>query len=485
METVVVTKVDETYIQVFGSKSLIYELGEYFTFEIPNHQHMPKFKNKLWDGKIRLFNRQSRKIYKGLFSDIVKFCADRNYQLESDYKPTNSKITREQCEQLFTHFKGPFSPHNHQIESLYQSLVNQCAIIISPTASGKSYFLYILTRFLEQTGKGLIIVPNTNLVEQLYKDFEYSSKNDDTWNIDDRVAKIYSGKTKTPHQEIIISTWQSIYKMPPEFFHPFKYVIGDEVHHFKASSLKTIMENASNAEYRIGCTGSLDDTETHEKVLRGLFGPIKKVISTSELMKEGKVAQLSINAIIMEHDPNDAVLKMKHAEQTKWFCMNEKRNQFIRKIIAGEKDNKLVLFQFVEDHGIPLFEAFKKEYPDKEAYYISGQTSIEERERIRKRLSETDDATLFASYGTYSTGMNVPSIRHVFSTYPGKSIIRILQSIGRALRLKSNKTTATFWDFGDIMIKGAKNNLGMVHLEYRLKLYMKEKFKVKSFKVKI
>lgn len=484
MSEIYIRKVDETYIRIDADQGIRYELRDHFTFFAPNYRHHPAFKNKVWDGTIKLYHLTTNKIYAGLYDEVVKFAKDRGYKVISTYTPSVAPITRAEAESIYGKFNGVHTPHDHQIDSLYYALKHQRGIVLSPTSSGKSYFIYHLARTLQQFGKIMIVVPTVNLVTQLYDDFKEYSENSH-WNVEDNCHKIHQGQEKDSHVDIFITTFQSMQKMPKSYFQKFKTIIGDEVHRFTAKSLKNIMENAVNAKFRIGCTGSLDDSETNELVLTGLFGPIHRVITTKQLMDEGKVADLTINCMLMEHKPDRAVLKMKYAEQMVWFCENQKRNDFIRKVVAGEEGNKLVLYQLVEKHGKPLYEDFKRHYPDKEIYFISGKTPVDEREAIRKRLSETDDAILIASYGTYSTGMNVPSLRHVFSTWPGKSVVRILQSIGRALRLMNGKTEALFWDFSDLMMIKSSVNISYDHFEKRMQLYAQEQFKVKIYKVKI
>ena len=175
---------------------------------------------------------------------------------------------------------------------------NRRALLLSPTASGKSLIIYLLFRQLHeyQNLKGLIIVPTTSLVEQLFSDF--GDYNDGT--METLVHRIYQCKEKETDKPLTISTWQSLYKMPKEYFEQFDYVIGDEAHNFKAQSLTTILTNCVNAKYRIGLTGTLDGTKTHKLVLEGLFGPVRKVITTNELINQQLVSQFEIKCLVLK-----------------------------------------------------------------------------------------------------------------------------------------------------------------------------------------
>lgn len=451
----------------------------------PNYQYHPKFKNRQWDGKLSLFSPHNPIVLKGLYDSLVGFATERGYQIETDYIPVDRNITREQTEALIQSFKPVHEPWDHQINFMHLALKHQCMAAISPTSSGKSFICYNLVLALMNLGPVLIVVPTVNLVEQLYKDFHvYSQLNG--FDVVSNVHYVYAGQNPRSGKAVTISTWQSLMDLPESYFHQFHTVIGDECHHFKAKSLKYIIENAINAKYRIGMTGSLDGKEVNELTLTGLFGPIKRVAHTHQLMEEGKVAKLKVNVVLMHHKAvNGAFLGMDYSNQTKLLISSEERNRIIRKIIADQEGNKLVLFQLVDFHGKPLYKQMKEEYPEKEIYFISGKTPLQEREAIRKIMSEKTNIILIASYGTYSTGMNVPSIRHVFSTIPGNSQVRLLQSIGRVLRLDEGKTEATFWDFADKMNWDGRNNIGFKHLEERLQIYMKEKFNVSIYEVNL
>lgn len=478
MTKIKISKLNETYIKIQSEKSILMEMNEYFTFMAPNYKFDPRFKKKLWDGKIRIFDMRNGLLYKGLYENVIAFAKEFGYTIDSTYNQPDNAITREEILDVYHRHKGPFEPYAYQIDALYYALKLQNAVLLSATSSGKSYFIYNFARLLRPIGKGLIVVPTINLVEQMKKDFTSYG-----WDVEKYVHVIYSGQDKNTMKPIVISTWQSIFEMEPEWFHQYKYIIGDECHLYKAKSLKLIMENLINCEYRIGTTGTLDDWQTNQLILKGLFGPIKQVVTAKEMIDMGNAPQLKIKIILMHHRFEMGVIGKDLPVQTEWFVNNEKRNKFIRKIVANEKGNKLVLFNLVDKYGVPLYKAFKKEYPEKEIYYISGMTPLKEREEIRDRLSKTDDAILIASYGTYSTGMNVPSIRHVFSTFPGKSKIRILQSIGRALRLHEGKENVVFWDFADKMEKNGKTNTSFNHLEERMGVYYSEKHKTKLYEV--
>ena len=261
---------------------------------------------KFWDGKIRLFNTQNGQIYVGLLDRVIQFCKDHGYTYEfKDNKhygtpfEVNPNISQEGVKDYMNAICR-HSPRSYQVEGVYDALRHNRKLLISPTASGKSLMIYSIVRYFVEKGKNtLIVVPTTSLVEQMYKDFA-----DYGWDVGSWCHKIYAGKERETDSQVIITTWQSIYKLPRKYFERFSVVVGDEAHQFKSKSLISIMTKLDNAKFRYGFTGTLDGTQTHKWVLEGLFGPSYKIIKTDELMKKGHLAKLNINILLLKHSPN-------------------------------------------------------------------------------------------------------------------------------------------------------------------------------------
>ena len=297
MTNLVISKKNEVHLHIESDIHVYYELADYFTFEVPGAKFMPTYKSKYWDGKIRLFNVQNGLIYVGLLDKIRQFCKDHDYTYEfkkNEYYglpfEVNPHISREGVKDYVTSI-SKYKPRDYQVDGIYDALKHNRKLLISPTASGKSLMIYGIVRyFVERSQNTLIVVPTTSLVEQMYKDFE-----DYGWDVGSYCHKIYAGKERVTDAQVIITTWQSIYKLPRKYFERFSVVVGDEAHQFKSKSLISIMTKLGNAKYRYGFTGTLDGTQTHKWVLEGLFGPSYKIIKTDELMKKGHVATLDIN----------------------------------------------------------------------------------------------------------------------------------------------------------------------------------------------
>ena len=471
-----ISKKNEVYLQIESDPHVYYELSDQFTFEIPGAKFMPQYRNRYWDGKIRLFNVKNGEIYVGLLDKIQKFCEDHEYTYEFlDNKffgtpfEVNENISYEGVKDYMTSI-SKYSPREYQVEGVYDALRHNRRLLISPTASGKSLMIYSIVRYyVERQQNTLIVVPTTSLVEQMYKDFA-----DYGWDVGSFCHKIYAGKERETDSQVIITTWQSIYKLPRKYFERFSVVIGDEAHQFKSKSLISIMTKLHKAKYRFGFTGTLDGTQTHKWVLEGLFGPSYKIIKTDELMKKGHVAKLDINVLLLKHPAS----KFETFEDEVQYIINhDQRNKFIRNLALDLKGNTLILYSRVETHGRVLYDMINSNVLEqREVFFVHGGVVAEDRENVREITEKEDNAIIIASYGTFSTGINIKNLHNVIFASPSKSRIRNLQSIGRVLRKGSNKTKATLYDIADDISYKTQRNYTLNHLVERIKIYNEENF---------
>jgi superfamily II DNA or RNA helicase len=476
---IIIDKKNEVYLKIEADDSIRRDLGEYFTFEVPGYRFTPQFRNRVWDGKIRLFSYATGQIYAGLYPYIVKWCEDNKIQIVDGTKIKDISVDETLVNKFITNLKVPMELRDYQKQAFIHSLQKNRCLLLSPTASGKSLIVYLLVRFnllrlKEKTNnKILIIVPTTSLVEQLYKDFE-----DYGWNPDKYVHKIYQGQEKETNKNVVISTWQSIYNLPKKWFKSFGMVIGDECHLFKAVSLSKIMTKLEDCKYRIGLTGTLDGTKTNKLVLEGLFGVVNKVTSTSELQEKKQLADLKIICLILQHDKNSKhFLKDKsYQEEMDFLVSNERRNKYIRNLCLNLQGNSLVLFQYVEKHGVILKQLIENKSEDRKIFFVYGGVEAEEREKIRFITEKSDNAIIIASYGTFSTGINIRNLHNIVFASPSKSRIRNLQSIGRGLRLKDNNSSATLYDISDDLSYNGKENYTLQHFRERINIYTSENF---------
>ncbi|NDI17672.1 MAG: DEAD/DEAH box helicase, partial [Verrucomicrobia bacterium] len=420
-EHITITKVNEVYGKVECERHVARELSEYFTFFVPGYQFVPAYRNRIWDGKIRLFNLQTSQLYLGLVPYLTEFCDEREYAYSHDLIEDEYSVyhAHKFFDTLNLHSQGkPIGVREHQEHAFIEAIQKRRTLLLSPTASGKSLIIYLICRQLldYQNLKGLIIVPTTSLVEQLYGDFgDYASESGFKNYM--HVHRIYQGKEKTTDKAITISTWQSLYKMPPEYFHQFDYVIGDEAHLFKAQSLTSILTSCVNAKYRIGLTGTLDGTKTHKLVLEGLFGPTKKVVTTKELIDKKQLSSFNIKCLVLKHS-EEICQQMKdksYPDELKYLIESENRNRFIRNLAVSLTKNTLVLFQ-MKKHGKLLYEMIKEKAVGRKVFFVDGDVETEVREEIRRIMELENDAIFVASFGTTSTGTNIRNLHNIIFT---------------------------------------------------------------------
>jgi superfamily II DNA or RNA helicase len=477
-------KKNEAYIQFECDRGIAQELSDYFTFFVPGHQFTPAYKSRIWDGKIRLADLRSFTIYHGLVPYIEIFCKERDYTLEidSDVSVTQNFSLVEAKEFVDT-LKTPHEIRDYQLKSFVQAIRNKRMLLLSPTASGKSLILYCIIRYLQiENKRGLLIVPTTSLVEQMYKDFE-----DYGYDSEQYCHRQYSGKEKHTNKFLTITTWQSIYKNPGEYFEQFDFVLGDEAHQFKAKSLTTILSGCVNAKYRIGTTGTLDGTQTHKLVLEGLFGPVYKATTTADLIDKGQLASFKIKCLILKHP--ESVCKLARSwdynQELEYIVLNKARNDFIRNLALSLNGNTLILFQFVEKHGKNLYANIKEHAKNRHVFFVFGGTDVEIRESVRAITEKERDAIIVASYGTFSTGVNIRNLHNIIFASPSKSRIRNLQSIGRGLRIGDNKDEAVLFDISDDFRIGKYTNYTLKHFVDRVKIYDDEKFNYKFYNIEL
>ncbi len=485
--SVYIEKFNEAYIRVKCEPSTGQELSEFFTFEVPGARFMPSVRKRLWDGRVRLFSPGTGKIYFGLLPYVQKFLKDQGYevQLSDDFETKNldKRLTEKFVRSIE---RGKFRARDYQIDAIHKIISDNRGLILSPTGSGKSFIIYSLIRYYlqKQDKKILIVVPTTGLVEQMYNDFA-----DYGWFPDEHCHKLYAGSDKHTEKEVLISTWQSIYKLDKRYFSQFGAVVVDEAHLAKAKSLTGIMDKLHDCKYRIGLTGTLDGTEIHRLVLEGLFSVHEQVTTTSKLIERKELSNLHIRVLVLEHTKrNKMMMKGKNYQQEMEFLSTDmKRNLFIRNLVCATEGNILVLAQYVEKQLVPLHRMIVDQCgEERDIYLIYGNTPTADREEVRGLVEKNNNAVIVASYGTFSTGVNIKRIHNIIFASPYKSQIKVLQSIGRGLRLSDDKEELQLFDLADDLVyNNSKTNYTLGHLQNRIEIYNEQGFDYDIVPVKL
>ena len=484
MTNLLVKKKNEVYVTIHSDEEHVHrELADYFTFEVPEAKYLkknPRYRH--WNGTIQLYSPATGALYCGLVDHLQTWADEKEYKVYHAHDEwygdivENNEFVTPPGVKTFMDKVCNIKPRPYQYKAVYEALKNNRKLLLSPTGSGKSLMIYSLVRYYAATSKKiLIIVPTTSLVEQMVNDFiDYG------WSADEYVHKIYGGKDKNTDKNIIISTWQSIYKFPKRYFDDIDCVIGDEAHLFKSKSLTGIMTKLHNAKYRFGFTGTLDGSKTHKWVLEGLFGSCDRVTKTDDLIKSGYLSKFRIKILLCQHAPQHFET---YPDEIDYLVEHRGRNNLIKNLVRDLEGNTLVLFNYIEKHGEPLYDLINSNVKEnRKVFFVHGGTEVEDREEVRLLTEQENNAIIVASYGTFSTGINIKRLHNIVFASPSKSRIRNLQSIGRVLRRGEGKTIATLYDIADDI---GGQNYTIKHLNERVNIYNEENFKYEVIKINL
>lgn len=487
-EILEIRKVNDVHAQILCEEAVASELSDRFTFAVPNARFSPAFKNKWWDGKIRLFNRMTHQLPMGLIPQVVQYAQTReytvSYALPSDFEPCEFSVEEARNFIVTLNLPEKYEIREYQLEAFIDAIRRRRALQVCPTASGKSLIMYLILMYyinVKRLKTNLVIVPTIGLVKQLTSDFkEYGCPYE--------IQEVYYGQD-TIHKPIIVTTWQSAKDFPKDWFTPFDLIIGDEAHTFKAKSLIKIMDSMPNCMHRIGLTGTLDGSTTNKLVLEGMFGTVRQFTTTKQLQEQGYIATLLIKVITLSYSPEDREIVKKAKDynfELSFLLAHLKRNRFIRNLALSLEGNTLVLFRH-KDHGRALYETIKAHAKNRNVYFVDGDVEVDVRETMRKTLETEKNAIAVVSYGTFSTGINIVNLSNAIFAAPSKQRIRVLQSIGRTLRKSTDKTVATLYDIVDDLSWRGRTivhyNYMLQHFKERLSIYASEQFPYKIYTV--
>ena len=479
MSELKITKYNESYIKCTSEDlGLLQDLSEFFTFQVPGASFMPSVRAKRWDGKIRLFSKATGKLYYGLLPYVDYFMQNRGgTTIHEGVEKTPGALARDDFSKFVDKIlTKSMKIRDYQLDAFTHAINHKRSILLSPTASGKSLIIYCIIRMMTTLKKrSLLIVPTTSLVEQMYKDFQ-----DYSWDAEKYVQRKYYGYEIDDSKPVVISTWQSLATFDKKYFEQFDCIVGDEAHLYKSKELQKIMSACVNAKYRIGTTGTLDDSKVHKLVLEGLFGPVTSVTTTRELIDKKQLADLNIQCLILKYAKEECinVKGLTYQEEMDYIVSHQKRNNFIKNLTKDQTGNTLVLFQYVEKHGKILHDLIGDTLDPhtRKLFFVYGGTETKDRETIRSITENENNAIIVASYGTFSTGINIRNLHNVIFASPTKSKIRILQSLGRGLRLGDNKVKATLYDIADDFSYKERKNFTLNHFMERINTYSEQEF---------
>lgn len=505
METIIITKENESYIHINCSEDIAHEISDFFSFLSPNCKFDPRYKKRksdgtrIWDGKIRLFNLKNRLLYYGLYNDLEKYLNENNYHYRIDPKISSlDNFTEKDALDFISSLNLPpnIQVRDYQLKYFIHAINHKKSLILSPTGSGKSLIQYLVIRYLQSKGlsKGLLAVPTTALCGQMLEEF-----NNYGYDANENCHLIYNykGMTKDSDKFLYISTWQSIYKMDDDYFSQFDFVMLDETHLAKNSSYIKFMTKCINSEYKIGLTGSLDNVKVNALLIEGLTGKSHKIVYTSDLIDEKSLTDVEINCNILKYNEEDckklsSLMKKddksnvdNYNTEIDFIINNQKRMDYIRNLALSTKNNTLILFRFIDKHGQKMYDDLVKYSGDRKVFFVCGKTDDEDRNLIRQIVEEESNAIIIASYGVFSTGTNIKNLHNLILAHPYKAVIKIIQSIGRILRLHKDKDIANVYDIVDDLRVAGNDNYCLEHFIKRTKIYDQEKFNYKFKKINL
>lgn len=394
----------------------------------------------------------------------------------------------------------PFAPYAYQIEACKKALNKKRKLSLMCTGSGKSLTISLCLEYFRRKGlKGVLVVPNINLLTQFANDIKSYNLNELHSNIitfgggSKKLKQLKESNSSLQAGDLVITTWQSLSKLELNFFKSIDFIICDEVHKFSSSCTSQLVQDSGFAQYKLGFTGTLPDSKSQKLTLIGLFGMPENIITSSQLIEEGRGTPIHITGVKLKHTAYTAEEFSRYGEyldKLKVMLNAEGRNQIIANIALQASQRKegstLVLFTLIE-HGFEIFKEIAKrkglsvqeDTPDLETmkaygvYFMSGQSSAKDREAIRHLMDEDPEAILVANYALLSTGVNIKSLRYAIFASPVKSGVVVAQSLGRGIRLNEGKQTFNVYDIVDVI-----GGSGMFARQYnhRKQIYKKSNF---------
>ncbi len=494
MNTIKVKVKNHTYLYIDADTDILYEIKEFFTFFVDGYKFSPKYKMKMWTGTISLLNLTSKTLPSGLWDQLSAFAVERGYtfeMIESNYGMPGETVNVlpedivDYIKGLNLHSQGKkIEVRDYQLHAIYQAIKYKRKTVIASTGSGKSLIMYCLIRYLidnELANRALITVPSTSLVLQLTNDFLDYASEDESFD-ESMIHQVMSGKEKFSNKPITISTWQSQSqnRMDHTIAQSYDIVCVDECQGLKGIELIRILDKCTEASFKYGFTGSLNKSKTDKTQIQGMLGPIIKVTETKKLIEQGHLSEMQIKCITLDYQKATKSMVSHNKDyhlEIDFLVSHERRNKFIRNLAMSLEGNTLVLYTLVEKHGDVLNELFKEKVGERKYFYIHGGVNAEERDEMRPIIEANNNAIILASYGTLSVGINIKRLHNIILASPTKSIIRLLQSIGRGLRKGEGKDELVVYDLSDDLSNSkSKKNFTYKHFVERLLIYNEEQF---------
>ena len=445
------------------------KIANKFKFAVPYARYLPQYKLGRWDGKVGFFGLGGNG-YVNHLDKIIEYLHESGVEIEEvNDKREKFDLTFDKVDKNY--FSAKTWPKGHLCEGQAIELRDYQVDVINnfikepqslqevATGAGKTIITAALSSLCEKFGRTLVIVPNKGLVTQTEEDYI---------NVGLDVG-VYFGDRKELNRTHTICTWQSLNVLDKkakagesiftltDFLDGVKTVIIDEVHQAKAEVLKKLLtQHLKNAPVRWGLTGTIPKEQFEFQSILASIGPVVNQISAKELQDKGVLSKCHVNVVQLI----DTEVYKNYQEELKYLVTNDKRLTYLGKLINKIKEggNTLVLIDRLTA-GKRLAEIID------DSVFIQGETKLSDRKEQYDEISDSDNKVIIATYGVASVGINIPRIFNLILIEPGKSFVRVIQSIGRGIRKAKDKDFVQIWDLTS-SCKFAKR-----HLTHRKKFY--------------
>jgi superfamily II DNA or RNA helicase len=456
---------DKILTLVSATEMEIEQLNLTFEKEVANAKWDPRVKKGWWNGKISYF-KSNRYLPAGLWNEVVELSRTYNFDLRIDgiERKFDKNVSLESVQEWVKEkWEGAkMQPRDYQIDTAFNIIKYQNCLAELATSAGKTLITYMTIAYLLETGKSrkvLMIVPTVDLVVQGTEDFYQYNEESCRLKLD--IQQIFAGSVIREKSNVVIGTYQSLVKKDKTYFDEFDTVIVDETHKAKSTSIKSILEKCENATRKFGLSGTIPKPGTLDRLtLMAYTGPVISNIRADFLIEKGHITPCEVYVIEMDYATNEVkeafrTLFQRSEEDRKrllnmeqnYAIQSEERLEFITDLILKNKKNSLVLFYRIE-YGQKIYNRLR-EKTSRRVLYIDGGIDKDVREHYREDLEDGEGKIMIASYGTFSTGINVKNIHTVYLTESFKSEVIIRQSIGRGLRKHEDKDKLVIVDFVD------------------------------------
>jgi superfamily II DNA or RNA helicase len=488
---------DRRHLQLVSHdlKGELKDLQLYFRKRQKGYHFNKLYKRKLWDGFDKFIDPEL-KIGVGLWKEVINFGKKYDYEIDIEGLEDllNLKFTKEQLDKFASVLLDGtgIDMRDYQLEAAHRALKYKFCSQELATSAGKTLILYIYLSFLKRKGiittdkKALIVVPNISLVGQTAEKFE---KDYATGLINYNVLSVggtnkYSDK-KFDEADLIISTYQSLKNKDADFFKKFSVLCIDECHTSRGDSIKNILLASTNVEYKLGLSGTIQIEEQYSDFfkIQEYLGPLSMTLKSSFLIDQQHSPNVYIKMINLQYPDSEPFVNQYKAlreagqagkqlfDSERAFIVGyEPRIQFISQFVKKLGGNTLILFINVKDqYGQRICDKIR-EWND-HAYYIDGGVDGDDRADYKEAMEREEGAVIVASYGTFSTGIDLKKVNNIIFAESYKSEITIRQSIGRGMRKLAGKHEVTVYDLIDDL-----DGYIVKHGKVREAIYLKEKF---------